>query len=379
MNYVQIVDEVFSQFSGPQFSVKFWNGEERFYGQEGSKTFSLVLKNEFTAKRLLAQGALGFGESFMDGSLHIEGDIEAYLRLRHQFKHIRHSLSLMFATLVAHATVPKNREDQIAYHYDLGNDFFQMILDINTMSYSAGRYPIGTEDLASAQIKKLELICEWLAVPEGATLLDLGSGWGGFALHAAKRHAWNVTGYTLSNAQLQYCQRLRDENHLQDSLSFAYLDMTKQLPPKLHDAVVILESVEHVGKKHLPNFFKQVAQTLKPHAPVYVQYTGRYTPYRVDPWTLKYVFPGGYLPSKNELIEAATHAGFDIERFEDYSQDYVHTMAAWIQNLEAHKNDIEKQFDPAFYRLWYLWMHGAKVAFELGSMNLFRVLLRRKT
>ncbi len=172
MNYSNVIDEIFSQFKGPRFSIKLWDGSERYYGSGTSASFTLILEDAMTAKRLLSQGALGFGESYMEGKLRIEGDIEAYLRLRHQFKRVRRSWRLIFATFLATRSVPKERKDQIAYHYDLGNDFFQMILDHETMSYSAGRYEIGSEDLATAQQKKLELISEWLNLPVGALILD---------------------------------------------------------------------------------------------------------------------------------------------------------------------------------------------------------------
>src|SRR3989338_5542349 len=156
MNYVRVLEEIFSQFEGPGFSVKLWDGKERHYGAGATSVFTLLIDDAMTAQRLLGQGSLGFGESYMEGRLRIEGDLEAYFRLRHQFKYVRRSLRLLLATFLASRTIPRNRKDQIAYHYDLGNNFFQMILDHETMSYSAGRYETGSENLASAQQKKLE-------------------------------------------------------------------------------------------------------------------------------------------------------------------------------------------------------------------------------
>jgi len=377
MNYAKVMQEIFSQFDGERFSIKLWDGKEYLYGTGPSPVFTLTLKDEKTAERLLAQGALGFGEAYMEGKIEIEGDLEAYLKIRHQFKHVRRSWRLTLAALVARWNTPRSRKEQIAYHYDLGNDFFQMFLDQPTMSYSSAHYEDGSENLAMAQEKKLAMVCRWLHLPAGASILDLGSGWGGFALYAAKKMHSNITGYTLSNAQLEYCQELTKANHMEKSLHFEYRDMLDNLPAAQFDAIVMLESIEHVGQKRLPVFFDQLYAALKPGGVMYLQLTGRYKPRSVDRWTLKYVFPGGYLPAKGELLDAATRAGFTVEEFRDDTTDYVRTMSEWIKNLESHREDVERKFGPSFYRLWELWMHGAKVAFELNSMNLFRVLLRR--
>lgn len=376
MNYIRVIEKIFEQYEGPRFSIRLWDNEERSYGSGTSANFSLVIKDETTVYRLLSQGSLGFGESFMDGSLEIKGDIESYLRVRHNFKKVRFSFFLAFAKFLASYKTPKSRKNQIAYHYDLGNDFFKMILDDRTMSYSASMYKKSSDSLANAQQNKLDFICKWLGLPKNTFVLDLGSGWGGFALHAAKNYKWHVRGYTLSKAQLEYCRKLIKSNHLEHLISFKYQDMLTTFPSNKFDGIAMIESIEHVGRKNLNVFFHKIKTVLKPGAPFVIQLTGRYIPKRVDRWTLKYVFPGGYLPAKEELLTAAQEAGFIVEEFRDDTPDYIRTMSEWIKNLETHQDSIEKMFNKRFYRLWYLWMHGAKVNFELGEMSLFRIKLR---
>lgn len=377
MDYARVIDEIFSQFSGPKFSVKLWNGREYVYGKGPQKEFTLIFDEARTVKMLLSQGALGFGEAYMDGRLRIEGDLESYFHLRHQFKHVRRSHRLVAATVLSSLSAPRNHKDQIAYHYDLGNDFFEMFLDKETMSYSAGLFETGSNDLTEAQEKKLKLVCSWLNLPRGAKVLDLGSGWGGFAKYAAQKHHWNVTGYTLSRAQLGFCNNLIEQNNLESLVKFEYRDMIKSLPDEQYDAVTLLESIEHVGKEQLTAYFKHLRQVVKPGGRLYVQATGQYKMRPVDKFILKYVFPGGYLPSLGELISGAGEAGFVVDAFRDNTPDYLRTMTQWIKSLESHQHEIEKKFDPSFYRLWDLWMHGAKVAFEENYMNLYRLLFRR--
>lgn len=377
MNYIAVLDEIFSQFKGARFEVKLWDGKSRHYGTSGDIAFTLRIANAKVVKRLLSEGALGFGESYMNETLEIEGDLEAYLRLRHQFKNIKPSFRLAYAKLMADLSKPRDRKSQIAYHYDLGTDFFSLFLDKSTMSYSAGHYVTGKETLDHAQINKLNLVCDWINLPKESKILDLGSGWGGFAEYSVTKHDFNIYGYALSKKQLAYSDALIKEKRLNDRVTFEYRDFIKELPQTQYDGAVMIEAIEHVGKENLNNFISEVSKCLKPNAPFYLQFTGRYKPKLVDPWTLKYVFPGGHLPAKSEFLDAVKFAGLVVERFEDHTEDYKKTMATWIQSLEKHQSDIETMFDKSFFRLWKLWTHGAYVNFDIEDMSLFRVLLRK--
>ncbi len=377
MDYTKVVDEIFGQITGVRFDMKLWNGRVYKYGKGKKVAFRLIIDDVQTAKRLLTQGALGFGESYMAGSLRIEGSLDAYLRLRHQFKTIKVSPRMAVATMLAKQTIPKSRQDQIAYHYDLGNDFFKLILDRPTMSYSAARYIKATDSLATAQQNKLKLIAEWLNLPEESKILDLGFGWGGFADYAARQHGWDITGYSLSQAQTTYAKNIIKQHKLDSLVSLEYRDMTADFGKASYDAVTIIEAIEHVGQKRLASYFKQLVQVIKPGGSLYLQTTGQYKHRSVDKWILKYVFPGGYLPSLGELITAAGEAGFIVEQLRDDTPDYISTMSEWIDNLERHRSEIENMFDEPFYRLWELWMYGARVAFEVNYMNLFRIHFRK--
>jgi len=282
MNYIKVIDEIFSQFNGHKFSVKLWDGSEYVYGKGKKSNFTLIFKSHEAIKRLLAHGSLGFGESYMSEDLVVEGDLEAYLRLRHQFKHVRRTSRIVRAALVSKMSIVSNRKDQISHHYDLGNDFFKLFLDPETMSYSAGRYETGLESLGQAQQKKLKLVCSWLDLPRGAHVLDLGSGWGGFANYASQNHHWNVTGYTLSKAQLTYCRKLIKEPHLNRLVSFKFKDMITEIAPTQYDAIVMIESLEHVSKDRLYDHFKHLYKGLKPGGSVYIQVSGQYKRHSTD-------------------------------------------------------------------------------------------------
>jgi cyclopropane-fatty-acyl-phospholipid synthase len=376
MNYLSVMDEIFSQFKGKKFSVKLWDGSVKSYGDSGECTFTIVIKDVNTARSLLADGSLGFGEAYTDGRLDIEGDLDEYLRLRHQFKRVKKTPRLIFSTILAKLSTPFNRRSQISYHYDIGNDFFEMILDKETMSYSSGVFKHSSDDISLSQNNKLDLVFNWLDIKQGDSIIDLGFGWGGFIKYATQKAKCYITGYTLSQAQLRYTQNLINNGNLSDLVKLEYRDMIDDLPKKQFDCAVMLESIEHVGKKRLPKFFKNIKEVIKPNGLLYIQLTGRYKIRSVDRWILKYVFPGGYLPSKGEILDSASKAGFVLEKFQDDTSDYIKTITVWIQNLERNKEKIESMFGSNFYRLWRLWMHGAKVSFETEYMNLFRILFR---
>lgn len=378
MNYIKVLDDIFKQFDGPKFGVKLWDDKTTYYGNGIGSKFILRIDKPGVVKRLLAEGALGFGESYMDGDLDIEGDIGAYLKLRHQFKHVKPSPRLVFAKFWAELTTPKKRRGQISYHYDLGNAFFSFFLDKETMSYSAAHFQAEKDTLGKAQQNKLHLICDWADLPRDAQVLDLGSGWGGFAIYAAKNHGWRIDGNTLSQKQLEYSRALVEKNKLDNRISINYEDFTSIKGTKTYDGAVMIEAIEHVGKNNLGTFLKDIGQRLNSGAPFYLQFTGRYMPKLVDPWTLKYVFPGGHLPAKQEFLDAVKESGLVVEKFEDHTEDYKRTMSIWVDSIESYQSDIEEMFDAKFFRLWKLWTHGAHVNFELGDMNLFRVLLRKQ-
>lgn len=378
MNYIKILDDIFKQFEGPKFGIRFWNNETKYYGSGDDTVFILSITKPGVIKRLLAEGALGFGESYMNGTFDIEGDIEAYLKLRHQFKHVKPSPRLVLAKLWAELTKPKNRNGQIAYHYDLGIDFFSLFLDKETMSYSAAHFESEKDTLDKAQENKLNLVCDWMNLSAGSSVLDLGSGWGGFAIHAAKEHGWYIEGKTLSQKQLDYCNELIRENDLNNTIQLKYEDFTAIKGNEKYDGAVMIEALEHVGKDNLGVFLKDIGDRLDSGAPFYLQFTGRHKPKLVDPWTLKYVFPGGHLPAKQEFFDALEGSGLVVEKFEDNTEDYRRTMSNWVSSIESHQSEIEKMFDKKFFRLWKLWTHGASVNFEIGDMSLFRVLLRKQ-
>ncbi len=377
MDYAQVINEVFGQIEGVRFGIRLWDGRKLEYGKGRKKAFTLLFHEEKAAKRLLSQGSLGFGESYMDGSLQIEGSLDEYLKLRHQFKKVKPSVRLATAKLMASRDTPKDTKGRIAYHYDFSNEFFKLILDKRTMSYSSGIYVNGQENLGQAQQNKIKLVCEWIDAPSGAKILDLGCGWGGFATYAATNYDWTITSCTLSVEQLKFCKDLVRKKSLQKKILLEYRDMLTDLPDGEFDAIVMLESIEHVGKSRLNAFIKKLYQKLKPGGVLYIQASGRYKPKALDRWTLKYVFPGGYLPSQQELVDSASGSGFKLKRFVDDAPNYALTIDSWIKNLETNRHTIEKDFGVETYRLWELWMHGARIGFEVGSMGLFRMKLQR--
>ena len=378
MDYGKVINDVFSQINGVRFDIKLWDSRILNYGNLKNKpVFTLKFDNIDAAKRLLSDGALGFGECYMQGNLRIDGSIDEYLRLRHKFKNIKPSVRMVVGSVLAKRSKLTNTKDQIAYHYDIGNEFFDKFLDKQTSSYSCAMYKSPKQKLGDAQLEKIQFICSLLELPPGSTVLDLGSGWGGFAKYAAQNHKWNIEGYTLSKKQLEYSNELIKSSRLKKRIKFKYKDMLTELPKKQYDSVVMIESIEHVGKENLANYFNDLFKLIKPGGSLFIQVTGQYKPRRVDRLITKYVFPGGYLPSLEELVKLPVKAGFLLNELHDDTTDYIRTIKTWIESIESNKLFIEENYGDSFYRLWELWTHGAKVSFEVGYMSLFRMHLKK--
>lgn len=377
INYIKVFDTIFNQFEGVRFSITFWNGETHHYGKEGQNLFSMTIKDSVTARRLLGGGSIGFGEVYMSERLIIEGDLDEYLKLRHRVKKRKFSLLVSIAVFFARRETKNSRDEQIAHHYDIGNELFEMFLDKETMSYSCAMYTSPVETLSVAQTHKLDHIGRLLKLPAHSRVLDLGSGWGGFAIYAAQKFQWHVKGYTLSNEQLLYARKRAKDTNVDDLVSFEYKDIVESIPKDVYDGAVMIEAIEHVGQKNISEFIKKVSAVLAQEAPFVVQATIRKKLHSADKWTLKYIFPGGYLPSKEEIIEAALERGFSIERIEENNQDYVCTVSDWIKNLESNRYKIENKYGKEFYRMWELWLHGTRVGFEMGSIGQLRVHLKK--
>ncbi len=346
----------------------------------GSQPWDLQVYDSAVFRRTLADGTLGFGESYMeglwdceqldefftrcfkaavDGRLHKQGSW--HLRLLDTLNILRHTVFNL---------QKKKRAFQVGeHHYDTGNDVFERMLD-PTMCYSCG-YWEKADNLHQAQLDKLDLVCRKLCLQPGETLLDIGCGWGGMAEYAARNYGVTVTGITVSKEQLALAQR-RCEGLPVDIILEDYRDLTGS-----YDKIVSIGMFEHVGPRNYKAYFEVVNRLLKREGLFLLHSIGSpRTVNRTDPWTDKYIFPNGQLPSA-ERIAAAIEPRILVRDWDNFGQYYDPTLMAWWRNFDARWDELKGRYSQRFYRMWRYYLHSCAGMFRAGRGQLWQIVLSR--
>ncbi|UYG06173.1 cyclopropane fatty acyl phospholipid synthase [Halomonas sp. M4R1S46] len=324
--------------------------------------------------RILHQGTLGLGESYMDGWWDCERiDRMANLMLHHGLGEHAQSPSerLMYRLQSGFFNLQSRARAYIVgeAHYDLGNDLFRRMLD-DTMCYSCG-YWKDADSLHEAQKAKLELACRKLDLKPGMHVLDIGCGWGSFAEHAARHHGVNVTGITISREQAdlaqERCKGLPAEIRLED-----YRDLQGQF-----DRIVSIGMFEHVGHRNYETYFDTVRRLL-PEDGLFVLHTigSNNSEISVDPWFNKYIFPNGVLPSAVHIAKAS-EGHLLMEDWQNFGADYDHTLMAWLENFDAHWHEIADRYNERTRRMFRYYLSVCAGAFRARHMQLWQVVFSR--
>ncbi|MEX1843632.1 cyclopropane fatty acyl phospholipid synthase [Enterobacter cloacae] len=340
----------------------------------GNRPFDIQVNNNNFYKRVLQQGSLGLGESYMDGWWTCEklDEFIAKLIAADLESSIKHNLKDLLRIASARLINPQSRKRAWIVgkeHYDLGNDLFTRMLD-PWMQYSCG-YWKDTTDLDLAQQNKLHLICEKLQLKAGMTLLDIGCGWGGLASYAAKQYGVKVTGVTISAEQQKLaqarCEGLDVEILLQD-----YRDLHQQF-----DRIVSVGMFEHVGPKNYDTYFHVVNKNLKPEG-IFLLHTigSNKTEMNVDPWINKYIFPNGFLPSV-EQIAAASEPYFVMEDWHNFGPDYDKTLMAWNARFQAAWPSLKARYPDRFRKMFTYYLNACAGTFRVRNIQLWQVIFTR--
>ena len=340
----------------------------------GPRPWDIQVHDARFFSRVLASGTLGFGESYMEGWWDCGAldemccrAIRARLDQRFAFR-LPNLWALLTAFVINQQT---RRRSRIVgrVHYDLSNDFFEAMLDSN-MQYSCALFADG-DDLAAAQLRKLEWICERLRLRHGLRLLDIGCGWGGLARYAARHYGCQVVGITISRAQFDYAQRwcrgLDVEIQLCD-----YRDVTGRF-----DRVVSAGMVEHVGPKNYRTYFRAAARLLGDDGLFLCQgICGNSSRLAPDPWIKRYIFPNSILPSAARLMRAAESV-FILDDVKNIGPNYDHTLLAWEENFRRAWPRFAERYGEHFRRMWRFYLLSCAGAFRARSLHVFSMLFSK--
>jgi len=394
-----------------RFAVRLWDGtllrpagslESESLESRELEAATLVLNHPAALGKLLRLPLdLAGGEAYLKGDFDLEGDFSAIFELMDSL-HLKLS-PLRLAQLVRDATqlrtqaqpdspespVPssgfrhsrKQDLEAISYHYDVSNAFYKLWLDPR-MVYSCAYFPTGSETLEQAQTAKLELICRKLRLQPDEKVLDIGCGWGGFALYAAQHYGVCVHGITLSRKQLGEAQTRVRQAGLEGRVTLElrdYRDVQGQF-----DKISSIGMSEHVGRRNLPEYFRVAQRCLKPgglmlnHAISEGLQQIKVSKQVVSgQFAARYVFPGGELMSIAETLEAAESAHLEVRDVENLREHYARTLNFWSENLERNQQAALLEVGSEKLRLWRLYMRACIHYFSFGHIAIHQTLLAK--
>ena len=266
----------------------------------------------------------------------------------------------------------------IAHHYDIGNDFYRLVLG-PSMVYSCAVWEDETVGLEAAQEAKLDLVCRKLGLGPGVRLLDVGCGWGSLAMHAAREYGADVVGITLSQEQAALARKRVAEAGLTGSVEIRVQDY-RVVDDGPFDAISSVGMAEHVGRSKLSVYADTLGALLGPggrllnHA---ISWAEEETTWRNDTFIARYVFPDGELVTLGDMLNALTSGDLEVIDVEPLRQHYALTLRAWVGNLEEHWDDAVAATSLGRARVWRLYMSASALAFEAGKLGVNQVLLQK--
>lgn len=345
----------------------------------GNRPCDVQITDQRFYKRIIKDGRLGLGESYMDKWWECERIDEMLFHLLQAVSVYKKTtwiefLKFKFSYLLKANIFPdgaKSRSGKIGdFHYDLGHDFFKLILD-RRLTYSCA-YWQGAQTLDEAQEAKLDLICRKLKIEPGMSILDVGCGWGSFAKYAAEKYHVNVTGITISQKQCDYAQKIC----LGLPAKILYEDY-RDVVGKF-DRIISVEMFEHVGPKYYKIFIKKMYACLNDNGIFLLQTSGlqRDTVKFSKSFLLKYIFPGVWVPSLKKLTTILSE-DFVVEDFQNIGADYDRTIMEWYKNFEHNQAKITSQYNDRFYRMWKFFLLMSAAIFRARYLQLWQIVLSK--
>ncbi len=392
-------DELERCFPDRPFEVEFWDGTRLPATDGNGATPHFRLRSpRAIAHALRAPGQLGVGRAYVTGEIDVD-DIDAVIRLLDTWQppplaranRVRLALAAVRACGITRPpAVPRaelkpkgsrrTRERDarsVRHHYDLLPEFFALFLD-ESMTYSCAFFSRGAQTLEEAQETKLELVCTKLGLEEGQRVLDVGCGWGSFALHAAARHGVHVTGITLSEPQAQVARRRAAEAGLAERVEFRVMDY-REIEGEQFDAIASIGMVEHVGEERIDLYAARLAELVKPGGMLLNHGIARLDPGDVigGPFSDRYVFPDGAPLQLSRVLAAIERTDLEAIHVEGFREDYAETLRHWARRLDDNIDEARRLAGDERVRVWRLYLRAARNGFETGFTSVYQVLCRK--
>jgi cyclopropane-fatty-acyl-phospholipid synthase len=380
------------------FTIAWWDGVTTPATGGDGPTFT-VRSAKALGHALRAPGQLGLGRAYVSGELEVD-DIEKVIDLLATWKPPpidgAAKRRLMAAAAKAHGLQvppkpplaelrPSGRRHSIArdarsvrHHYDVGNEFFALFLD-ETMTYSCAIFSRGAKTLEEAQDVKRELVCTKLGLKPGERVVDIGCGWGAWAIHAAQRYGVHVTGITLSPPQAEEARRRAEAAGVGDQVDIRVQDWRELSVAEPFDHIASIGMVEHVGDVSIDAYARQLFALVKPGGRLLNHGIARlrHGDPEAGPFSERYVFPDAAPLHVSRIVFALEAAGFEPETVEGFREDYAETLRHWAKRLDDHPEEALRIAGEERLRVWRLYIRAARSGFETGFTSIFQVLARK--
>ncbi|MGI8902375.1 MAG: class I SAM-dependent methyltransferase [Solirubrobacteraceae bacterium] len=380
------------------FALRFWDGSELPATESDSPKFTLRSPGAL-AHVLRAPGELGIGRAYVAGLVDVD-DLDAALALVDSFQApalgLRRRLRLVSALLRACGLVAPPRPPAselrlrgerhslsrdrraVAYHYDAGNEFFALFLD-TSMTYSCAYFAGGARTLEEAQEAKLKLVCSKLGLQPGERVLDVGCGWGSFALHAAAHHGVEMVAVTLSAPQAELARVRAREAGLGDRIEIRVADY-RELSGERFDAIASIGMVEHVGEERIDLYARCLAGLLVSGGRLLNHGIAKLQDFDTPDegaFSERFVFPDGVPLPLSRIELALERAGLVTRHVEGLAEDYAETLGHWIERFESRYEDAVRLAGPERARIWRLYLRAARQGFQTGWASIYQVRAHR--
>ena len=371
-----------------QLKLTNYDGKKYCFGEEGKDlNVELIVKKPGFTFGIIRKGSIGLAEAYMRGDFetnNLSDLIELTARnikIIYKFSGLFDFSFINYVKNIFQKNTKKNSKEYISKHYDLGNEFFSLWLD-KTLTYSSAIFDENKNNLEDAQINKYKKLINLIKPKVGDKVLEIGCGWGGFAEHLGKNFDVKLDCITISKKQYEFAKERIQKNQLNEKINIYMMDY-RDIKNK-YNSIASIEMIEAVGKNYLKNYFKTIKENLQNNGTAAIQAITiddkLFDRYKTkEDFIQKYIFPGGFLPSKKCLYQYANQNGLGVEQYNSYGLHYSNTLNIWRNEFTKKWEDISKQgFDLTFKRMWNFYLSYCEAGFKSKNIDLIQFSLCNK-
>ena len=365
-----------------------YNGKKIILGDINSTLKSqLIIKKPGFTLDIINKGSVGLAESYMKGDFETDNLTNLIEITARNIKSVHKVAGLLDMPLINYIkniffkNTKKRSKQNISKHYDLGNEFFSLWLD-KTLTYSSAIFETEKKDLEEAQINKYKKLSSLVKPQTGDTMLEIGCGWGGYAEFIGKNYDVKLDCITISKKQFEYAKERIFKNGLNEKVNIAMLDYRDI--KKKYNSITSIEMIEAVGQNYLKKYFQKIKDGLVYNGKAAIQAItindNLYDRYKKkEDFIQKYIFPGGFLPSKKNIIKLSAETGLEFEKCNSYGTHYSNTLMIWRDEFIKKWESISEQgFDSNFKRMWNFYLSYCEAGFKSKNIDLIQFSLSNK-